>query len=96
MFDPKQMPRCCHLEATESPSAVSLTTMACSRFSYRALLKGNDDRYYAVAKILKGRNKGTYILFDREEQELYCQPKDASNDFCEMLGLDVRKVGFSF
>ena len=92
MVDPSRLPTKCKLDASASMSQLS-----CSRFKYRALVKGNNDRYYVAAKLLKGTNSGTYILFDRETRELYCQPKQAnSTDFCDVLGLDSLNTGLNF
>ena len=94
MFDTAQLPRGCSLAGGDSLSAASSNAMDCKRFSYRALLQGANGRYYAAAKLLRGPHKGTYIVFDRDEQELYCKPKTgAGDDFCEMLGLDLLDEG---
>ena len=97
MFDSSNLPRNCSLADGGGASEPSYFSMNCRRFSYRALIKGNDNRYYVAARLGKGRHKGTYLMFDRDEQALYCQPKASeTSDFCDMLGLDVRNAGFNF
>lgn len=91
MFDSDRLPKNCTL------TSATVNGLACSRFAYRALVQGTDGRYYVAAKLLTGTHKGTYVLFDREDQSLYCQPKEANKkEFCDILGLDSKSVGLSF
>ena len=103
MFDETQLPSGCNLNASDdtlelgasAPSANGL--MYCTRFVYKALVRGSNNVDYVAARLLTGRHKGTYILFDRDTQTLYCQPRvGRDSTFCDMLGLDVVNAGIDF
>lgn len=91
MFDADRLPQSCTLKTNNA------SDLSCSRFAYRALVNGTNGRYYVAAKLLTGQHQDTYVLFDRETQELYCQPKVVGQTaFCDVLGLDSINAGVSF
>lgn len=93
-FDASRLPAGCTLGS----GGVSVTgVLNCSRFLYRILVRGSNERSYVAAKLLTGTHKDTYVMLDRDTLELYCQPKTAGDtDFCDVLGLDVVNAGFDF
>ena len=92
MFDP--LPAKCTTEGN-TPSAEILK---CPRFWYKTnVYVAGNGQSYVVAKMVKGRNAGTYILFNRSANTLACQPASGhTSDFCEMLGLDTVSAGLTF
>lgn len=92
MFDKDWLPAGC-----EMVSRGIANGMNCSRFKYRVSVQGNNGRYYVAAGLKSGANKKTYVLLDRQTQELYCQPKESTyTAFCDILGLEPLNVGMNF
>lgn len=83
MFDKDNLPRGC--------SITSNITLTCQNYSYRISQGG-----YVAAKKLKKPYQNTYILLDRNNLELYCQPSSSSADECDVFGLDVKSAGVAF
>ncbi len=86
MFDADNLPTGCTLTRAN--------LLTCEEFSYRGYVTGGSVPYVA-AKKLKNPYQNTLILFDRNEQQLYCQEASAGADACDIFGLDARS-GVSF
>lgn len=84
MFDTHHLPRGCSL-----PSASNGTLLKCPRFSYKISMRGEDDRYYVVAKKTGSPFQNTYILLDRQTMQLSCQkPAGETDDVCDTLAME--------
>lgn len=88
MFDRDNLPAGCELRDVGQRDARNL--LVCKRFAYRASVQG-----YVAAKKL-GKYEDTYILFDRQTNELWCQPSPRTPDACEVFGLDEKDARISF
>jgi len=92
MFDAENLPAGCAITDVGTSSEL----LRCTRFWYKVNVQVGA-AHYVAAKLTQGRNQGTYILFSRSNQNLYCQPAAGkTSDFCDMLGLDVVSAGLTF
>lgn len=75
-------------DSSNLPSGCSLTdsnTLTCAKFVFVPYVLKNG-RAFVQAKKRDNPYKDTVILFDRENQQLYCSPE---GDACDTYGLDV-------
>ncbi len=86
MFDADNLPSDCSL--------YQYNLLECPSFSYKPYVVGNSIPYVA-AKKLNTPYKDTLILFDRNEQQIYCQEAKSGAEACDVFGLDTRS-GVSF
>ena len=85
MFDESALPKSCKLSTDKM-------VLTCPNFSYKVNVS-NGTKNYVVAKKLKSPNTGTLIVFDRDDNKIYCQ--SSSEDACDVYGLD-RISGISY
>lgn len=60
--------------------------LLCETFNYKVNVS-NGTKNYVVARKLKAPNAGTLIVFDRDDNKIYCQ--SSSEDACDVYGLDT-------
>lgn len=75
-------------DSSNLPSGCSLTdgnTLTCAKFVFVPYVLKNG-RAFVQAKKRDNPYKDTVILFDRDNQQLYCSPE---GDACDTYGLDV-------
>lgn len=75
-------------DSSNLPSGCSLTdsnTLTCAKFVFVPYVVKNG-RAFVQAKKRDNPYKDTVILFDRDNQQLYCSPE---GDACDTYGLDV-------
>lgn len=88
--------------STTLPSGCTLadhgTLLKCARFHYKISVKSNNNRYYAVARKVTAPYANTYILLDRGNMSLLCQPDrsvDPQGEACDLFGMNMIDAGIS-
>lgn len=90
MFDRDNLPAGCVFQDAAGSHEFN-NILKCKRFAYRASIQG-----YVAAKKLGTPYEDTYILFDRQTHELWCQPSSRTSEACDVFGLDVKDARVSF
>ena len=62
--------------------------LQCKNFLYTLHLVKNGGNY-VVAQKLKNPYQNTQFLFDRSDNQIYCQPPSGSPDACDVFGMDT-------
>lgn len=81
MFDSSNLPSGCRLEDSNQ-------TLKCSRFSYSPLTYYSGAAYVSAEK-LGNPYKGTIFFFKRDTQQLFCHEASATEEACDVYGLDA-------